>query len=225
MAHAQSFRRLAGRRPAAPARKLGTWKLAYADFLTALCAFFLVMWIVHGVSAEDKNVLAQQFQTDESASVLDVTTVAPALAERLADDLRRDPGLVSFGASVTISTDEKGLRIELTDMAVRPLFETGNGRLNETGRKLVSVTGAAIAHLPGTVTIEGHTDSVPSETPGYTNWELSADRANSAREILERAGVVSTRFSAVTGLAATRPLLEDAPHLPANRRISIVLDL
>lgn len=223
MANAYTSRRSVGRRPAAPARKMGTWKLAYADFLTALCAFFLVMWIVHGVSAEDKVQIAEAFggeaQAQEFAAIddpqMEVQTVA-----RL---LRENAGLLAYGSSVTITTEPYQVRIELTDMATRPLFEMGDGALNETGEALANAAGQAISILDFPVLIEGHTDSNPSLTVGYSNWELSADRANSARRILEASGVSARRIKAVTGLADTQPLLQDEPGLPANRRISIVL--
>ncbi len=223
MAYAYSSRRITGRRPAAPARKMGTWKLAYADFLTALCAFFLVMWIVHGVPAEDKAELAQQFGGEIEGSQLASVPASETIASTLAAQLRADPGLLAFGASVTITAEPKLVRIDLTDMATRPLFETGDGSLNSTGRDLTHAAGIALSYLSYPLLIEGHTDANPSLTPGYSNWELSADRANSARRILQAAGVSSDRIKAVTGLADTRPLLRLKPGLPANRRISIVL--
>ena len=223
MAVAYSSRRITGRRPAAPARKMGTWKLAYADFLTALCAFFLVMWIVHGVSAEDKAELAQQFGGEAESVSLTAAPTPDTSAFDLAEKLRADPGLLAFGSSVTITAEPNLIRIDLTDMATRPLFETGDGRLNQTGENLTNAAGRAISYLPVPVLIEGHTDSNPSLTQGYSNWELSADRANSARRIIEQAGVSPDRIRAVTGLADTRPLLSNTPDLPANRRISIVL--
>jgi len=221
MALAYSSRRNKGRMPAASARKLGTWKLAYADFLTALCAFFLIMWIIHGVSKQERQTIAQQFGAE---------TETPAPGETLADTsnalvtaLQENPDLAAYGSSVTISSEANYIRIELSDMAERPLFETGDGRLNETGRHLTQLTGRAIAALPLAIEIEGHTDSHPSRTAGYSNWELSSDRANSARRLLVEAGVSESRIQGVTGLAHTRPLLQDAPEDPANRRLSIVL--
>ncbi|MEM6535459.1 MAG: OmpA family protein, partial [Pseudomonadota bacterium] len=133
--------------------------------------------------------------------------------------------LASYGASVRVTSDDHWVRIDLTDMAIRPLFETGDGALNGTGEDLVRATARVLAPLSWPVKIEGHTDSIPSETPGYSNWELSADRANSARRILLRNGVNPARFQGVMGLSHTKPLIAEAPHLPANRRISIVLDL
>lgn len=225
MAHAYTSRRTSGRKPVAPARKMGTWKLAYADFLTALCAFFLVMWIVHGVTAEDKAVLAQQFGGDVEASEILALAATDTYAQSLAEQLRADTGLLAFGTSVTVTAEADFIRIDLTDMATRPLFETGDGRLNDTGVSLTQAAGRAVALFDLPVVIEGHTDSNPSLTPGYSNWEISTDRANSARRILEQAGVSSARIRGVTGLASTRPLLPQSSSLPANRRISIVLIL
>lgn len=223
MAYAHTSRRKTGRRPAAPARKMGTWKLAYADFLTALCAFFLVMWIVHGVSTEDKAALAQQFGGDAEVTELAATPEPEMQATAVAQLLLADPALKKFASSVTITAEADLVRLELSDMAARPLFETGNGALNETGTQLTRIAGTAVSILPFNILIEGHTDSNPSLTPGYSNWELSSDRANSARKILTETGVSPDRIRAVSGLADTRPLLQQSPHLPANRRISIVL--
>jgi chemotaxis protein MotB len=223
MAHAYTSRRRTGRKPGAPARKMGTWKLAYADFLTALCAFFLVMWIVHGVSTEDKAVLAQQFGGDAEMTELAATPEPIMQAKAVAQLLLADPALKEFSSSVTITAEPDMVSIELSDMATRPLFATGDGQLNNTGSTLTKVAGKAVAILPFNILIEGHTDSNPSTTPGYSNWELSSDRANSARKILVNSGVAPNRIRAVSGLADTRPLVQNSPDLPANRRISIVL--
>ena len=221
MAVAYSSRRNQGRKPAASARKLGTWKLAYADFLTALCAFFLIMWIIHGVSKQERQTIAQQFGAETETPVPNDDKAK--VSQALANTLRDNPDLAAYGSSVTISSEANFIRIELSDMAERPLFETGDGRLNRTGRHLTQLTGRAIAALPLPIKIEGHTDSHPSRTIGYSNWELSSDRANSARRLLIEAGVDEARILAVTGLAHTQPLLQDAPEDAANRRLSIVL--
>lgn len=223
MAKAHTSRRSAGRRPAAPAHKMGTWKLAYADFLTALCAFFLVMWIVHGVSPEDKAQIAEAFGGEAHAQAYAAIDDPQIEVQTVARLLRENAGLLAYGSSVTITTEPNQVRIELTDMATRPLFEIGDGSLNPTGEALTNAAGLAISILDFPVLIEGHTDSNPSLTEGYSNWELSADRANSARRILEASGVSALRIKAVTGLADTQPLLPDKPDLPANRRITIVL--
>jgi len=209
--------------PAASARKLGTWKLAYADFLTALCAFFLIMWIVQGVSKDERQELAQQFGANASSSAVEFVETEQTETTEIAAALMRDPALAAFGSSVTISAEPDFIRIDLSDMAERPLFETGDGRLNTTGEHLTRLAGRAISALPMQVLIEGHTDSHPSRTVGYSNWELSSDRANSARRLLIEAGVNEHRIQGVSGLAHTRPLLQNTPENAANRRISIVL--
>ncbi|MCR9269890.1 MAG: flagellar motor protein MotB [Hyphomonadaceae bacterium] len=208
--------------PAASARKMGTWKLAYADFLTALCAFFLIMWIIHGVSAGEREHIAQQFGADTEPNVTFAVPTENAV-HSIADQLRSDIALMAYGSSVTITEEPDLVRIDLSDMAERPLFETGDGRLNASGERLTRLAGRAIALIDAPVMIEGHTDSHPSLTEGYSNWELSADRANSARRLLIEEGVRETRIQGVAGLAHTRPLLENAPEDAANRRISIVL--
>ena len=122
MAVAYSSRRTQGRRPAASARKMGTWKLAYADFLTALCAFFLIMWIIHGISAGEREDLAQQFGSEKTVETT-ITTVEDTVSSTLAADLRNDPALAAFGASVRITEEPDFIRIDLSDMAERPMFE------------------------------------------------------------------------------------------------------
>jgi len=222
MAEAYSSRRVRGRMPPASARKQGTWKLAYADFLTALCAFFLIMWIVHGVTAGERQALAQQFGS--KTAPLEVAANDPVLqAKTVAQILRTDPAFEAYGASVTITAEPNLVRIDLSDMTEKPLFETGDGTLNETGAQLTRLTGQAISILSFPVMIEGHTDANPSRTAGYSNWELSADRANSARRLLIEAGVAEHRIKSVAGLADTQPLLQNAPEDGANRRISILL--
>ena len=222
MAIAYSSRRNKGRMPAASARKMGTWKLAYADFLTALCAFFLIMWIIHGVPKDERQTLATQFGGAQEAQSFAATT-PDDLAARLAASLRNDAALNTYGSSVTITAESDRIRIDLSDGAENPLFETGDGRLNESGASLTRLVGQAISILPMPVLVEGHTDAHPSLTRGYSNWELSADRANSARRLLLEAGVSEHRIEGVAGLANTRPLIVDDPKNAANRRISIVL--
>ncbi len=222
MAEAYSSRRVQGRTPSASARKLGTWKLAYADFLAALCAFFLIMWNVHGVTGDERQALAQQFGS--KPDTIEVAANDPVMdAKTVAQILRIDPALQAYGSSVTVTAEPNLVRIDLSDMTEAPLFENGDGSLNATGEKLTRLAGQAIAFLSFPVMIEGHTDSNPSLTTGYSNWELSSDRANSARRLLIEAGVAEDRIKSVAGLADTRPILENAPQDSANRRISIVL--
>jgi chemotaxis protein MotB len=223
MATATLSRRYAGRMPAAPARKAGTWKMAYADFLTALMAFFLMMWIISGVSPEDRDEIASYFSYN-------ATTTAPASALQdssaaglLFAALGQQAGLVAAGDSVVFTQEADGVRIDLVDSARRPLFDSGSGAFTQDGLALAEETGRVLMQFSERVSIEGHTDAFTSTSAAYSNWELSSDRANEARRALIAAGLEPSRIRAVTGLADTRPLDAGQPHLSANRRVSILV--
>lgn len=220
MAYATHSRRQAGRRPAAPARKTGTWKLAYADFLTALMAFFLILWLVSGVSAEDRAAIASEFSY-QTRTPADAAMAAPSEAEHLLAMLERSGALNAAGENVLLTASAAGVRVELTDTAGRPLFETGSGALNADGRELLNSLAGLLASLPHPVSVEGHTDAFPAPAVEFSNWELSSSRAHEARRMLAEAGIDGSRFRAVTGYADTRPLSPGQPHLAANRRISL----
>lgn len=203
-----------------PTRKTGTWKLAYADFLTALVAFFLLMWLVSGVSKEDRAVIASEF-TGKPVSASAVTEAAPSGATSLLALLQAAEGLKAAGESVQLSAGVQGVRIELVDTAGRPLFETGSGALTAEGKALIEAAAVSLSALPHTISIEGHTDAFSMAGSGLSNWELSSQRANEARRALESSGFEMARVIAVTGYADTRPLKPGQPHLAANRRISL----
>ncbi|KCZ83022.1 putative chemotaxis protein MotB [Hyphomonas adhaerens MHS-3] len=226
MAYASYSSQGAGRMPVAPARKAGTWKMAYADFLTALMAFFLLMWLVSGVSADDRAEIADYFhnRTPDAATAVAVTSGASA-ADRVFSALSENPALVAAGSSVVLAKEADGIRIDLVDTAERPLFNRADGRFTDTGRALAHETATALAGTEGTLVLEGHTDAFPSLSPGYSNWELSSDRANEARRVFEAAGIASERIRGVAGLADTRPLVAAQPHLPVNRRVSILVQV
>jgi chemotaxis protein MotB len=226
MAYATYSSQGAGRMPVAPARKAGTWKMAYADFLTALMAFFLLMWLVSGVSADDRAEIADYFhnRTPDAATAVSVQS-GPSATDRVFSALSENPALVAAGASVVLAKEADGIRIDLVDTAERPLFDRADGRFTESGLALARDTADALAGTTGTLVLEGHTDAFPSLTPGYSNWELSSDRANEARRIFEAAGVAVERIRGVAGLADTRPLIPAQPHLPVNRRVSILVQV
>lgn len=226
MAYATYSSQSAGRMPVAPARKAGTWKMAYADFLTALMAFFLLMWLVSGVSADDRAEIADYFHNRTPGAATSVAVQSgPSAADRVFSALSENPALVAAGSSVVLAKEADGIRIDLVDTAERPLFDRADGHFTETGLALARDTAAALAVTEGTLTLEGHTDAFPSLTPGYSNWELSSDRANEARRVFEAAGIAPQRIRGVTGLADTRPLIAAQPHLPVNRRVSILVQV
>jgi len=213
---AKSDPRFAGRKPALPQRRPGNWKLAYADFLTALCAFFLVMWMVHGVSAQDKAELAEQFSPASNKTVA---------SSPLADTILKSASLLPFQSHLRVMETPTTLRIDITDHKEQALFDMGASSPNTHGRAMMTAVGAAVSLLAFPVRVEGHTDSQPIQGEVYSNWDLSTQRANAARRALIDAGLDPSRIVAVTGLADTQPLTPNTPDLPANRRISIVLDL
>ena len=216
----------AGQAPLSPVRQRGAWKLAYADFLTALCAFFLIMWLVHGVSGDQKAELAEQFGGATSAISDTAFTVD--------DHLQYDTLLARLDASklteahpalVQLDEDAGTVRLELVDLELSPLFDRGEATLNEHGLAVMTLAAKAINPLDIELSIEGHTDSAPIRRAAYSNWELSSDRANAARRSLVASGLDPSRVRSVSGLADTRPLQGNAADLPQNRRLSIVLHL
>lgn len=225
MAYATTHRNPAGRMPAIPARKLGTWKMAYADFLTALMAFFLLMWLVSGVSPEDRSAIAAKFRLKDApaAALADVPAGSPAAD--LFSVLQLSEALAAAGDSVILTAEPDGVRLDLVDTAGKPLFQSASGALSADGAALVSAAATTLAALPNALSIEGHTDAFSLTRTGYSNWELSSDRANEARRLLEAGGVDPARFLGVTGLADTQPLDPGQPHLAVNRRISLKVHL
>lgn len=225
MAYATTPRTRAGRKPAFPSRKMGTWKIAYADFLTALMAFFLLMWLVSGVSPESRAAIAAKFRP----AAVDAPALAdngiPIEADRLFSLLTLSEALKTAGESVVLTAEPDGVRLDLVDTEGRPLFERARGALTPEGRALVSEAAGTLAGLPNAVSVEGHTDAFSLVSAGYSNWELSSDRANEARRLMEAAGIDPSRFRAVTGLADTQPLNPGQPHSAQNRRISLKVHL
>lgn len=211
--------------PAAPARKPGTWKMAYADFLTALMAFFLLMWMVSGVSAEGRDEIARHFNSNAAPTAASATAEAGSAADRLFTALSRQSGLVAAGDSVVLAREAIGVRIDLVDSARNPLFDSGSGAFSPSGLALARTTGDILRQFSEPVSIEGHTDAFSAGSATYSNWELSSDRANEARRALIAAGLAPARIRAVTGLADTRPLQAGQPHLSANRRVSILVHI
>lgn len=221
MAYATTSRRQAGRRPATPARKTGTWKLAYADFLTALMAFFLLMWLVTGVSADDRAEIASEFSGKARPVAAALTSAASSETETLLALIQLSDALRAAGDNIQLTHSAEGVRLDLVDTAGRPLFETGSGALNAEGRSLLAQLAGLLAPLPNAISIEGHTDAFSMRAADFSNWDLSSSRANEARRLLAGAGLADARIRAVTGYADTRPLNPGQPHLAANRRISL----
>lgn len=225
----------------------GAWKVAYADFVTAMMAFFLVMWLV-GQGEPVREGVAAYFRDpaafDEggrgvlpgaaSSRHLSSASAAPDLdeakatleraAERMREKLQASGLLGRLKDQIEIRVTDEGLRIELLESPEDGFFDTGSATPKPQTVALLGVIGAELAQLQHRVAIEGHTDNRPyASTDGYSNWELSADRANSARRVLQRAGVRQEHIEAIRGYADTRPRLPDQPEHASNRRVSIVV--
>lgn len=198
--------------------------MAYADFLTALMAFFLVMWIIAGVSPEDRSQLAEYFGGTAAAAPASPETGAFSAADPVFELSEALSAAVAEG-HVTVARTGDTVRLEVMDRAGAPLFDTGSGAFNEQGEAVMAAVGAAIAAYPANLALEGHTDAFPSAIAGRSNWELSSDRAHAARRAIVASGIDPARIRAVSGLAATHPLNPGEPHLSANRRVSILLTL
>ena len=227
----------------------GAWKVAYADFVTAMMAFFLVMWIV-GQSEEVKAGVAGYFRdpkafTEGGRGVLpgaengttgggqpmgmtDLEAVKSALeqaAQQIRQALEALPEYKDLKDQVEITLTDEGLRIELREAPDDGFFDSGSAHVKPPTVAMLEVIAKQLGALPNKVAVEGHTDSRPysAQSGTYTNWELSADRANAARRILEDSGLQAGQVEAVRGFADTRLRKADDPLDPGNRRISIIV--
>ena len=227
----------------------GAWKVAFADFMTAMFALFLVLWMVNQ-SSDVKAAIAGYFQdplgrANESGSSIirgegAQTQMARPLAPRQIIDIRIDrlqklsesireklgeiPMLDSLKNHVEITMTEEGLRIELLEDSTAQFFESGSATMSSRGQDLLTVIGKELGSDSNLVQLDGHTDARPyAAKNGYSNWELSADRANSARRILSAAGVSGSRVAAIRGMADGELRYAEAPFDPRNRRITITV--
>jgi chemotaxis protein MotB len=190
---------------------LGGWKLVYADFMTVLMAFFLVVWVL-------------LWDKVSKIPERDMTCIE-GMAENLKGQIAQDRSLARGGIPIDIELLPDGLRLTLLDNN-QPMFERGRADLSTFARTQFQKIASAVNLCPeNKIVIEGYTDAMPfaSGLAGYSNWELSADRANAARRELIIQQVEDTRIESVTGYAGTRPSITDDPNSPLNRRISITV--
>ena len=223
----------------------GAWKVAYADFVTAMMAFFLLMWLINATTEEQKGGIADYFSPDipmsERAAVADGMLNGESIltSEDLADD-KTDPEMtemqttlnaeLSEGADageltkhLVIHMTEDGLQLEIVDLASGGLFEPGSAVPSVLLQKIIKAIGPVIGKARNRVGISGHTDATRFINGAqYDNWELSSDRANVTRRLMKKFGTPQNRFASVEGRAASEPLSDD-PLAPENRRISITL--
>lgn len=221
----------------------GSWKVAYADFVTAMMAFFLLLWLITMVEPEKRAAVADYFRNfnlfqhsgrsfleQSSAIHKEVkTTVEPVtgenVAERLKEQLKQavEQKLRELKDHIMIETVEGGVRIQIVDLEGEPMFPLGSSVPTDKAKQILKVVSENIKDENARIAVEGHTDAVPFKGGKISNWELSTDRASSARKELEQNGVDPSKIARVVGYAETMPLIQDDPKDPRNRRISIIL--
>jgi chemotaxis protein MotB len=244
----------------------GAWKVAYADFVTAMMAFFLLMWLLNSANPNTKAGIAGMFQdpnffntergkeilaehgkgilpggrgmapgpdgdggTDTNASNPGAAKVEQEALESTAESIEKafqqDELLQAFQDQISMDFTDEGLRIQIQDKAAQALFDSGSANLKPYTLSILKEIAKELGKLPNRVVIGGHTDAAQYANKAYTNWELSADRANAARRVMESVsgGLRPSQVRRVTGYADTIPLEGKDPKDPQNRRISIVV--
>ena len=244
------------------------WKIAYADFVTAMMAFFLLMWLLGSTTKGDLKGISEYFQSPLQVSMMggsgsgDSTSIITGGGEDLSreagqikkgeiearrrrhnetariernrmNDLKRhldqaiagSERLSQFRDQIRVEVTPDGLRIQLIDDLHRPMFDTGSARLKDYMRDILRQIGQVLNDVDSHVVLMGHTDSAQyaGGDKAYSNWELSADRANASRRELIAGGMQSEKVLRVAGLADSSPLDRDNPLNPLNRRISIIV--
>jgi chemotaxis protein MotB len=214
----------------------GAWKVAYADFVTAMMALFIVLWLMN-TSDHVRKAVAGYFNdpmgrsrdtgTDRSGTDDNLPVTRDnidQLKQRLEDSIRKMNDLKSISNQIEITVTPEGLRIELLESKNGTFFESGSSTLNANGNELLGMLAKQLGSVPNQLSIEGHTDSKPfSSTSGYTNWELSTDRANAARRVMQSDGLRTNQVSQVRGYADQRLRVPTNPLDPSNRRISLIV--
>ncbi len=253
----------------------GAWKIAYADFVTAMMAFFLLMWLLGSTTEGDKKGIADYFASplkvallgggsgsgdsshvvkgggedlsratgqvrrgdlDATRSTINLHVLKEQqrkaeiskledLKEHVENELRNNAKLAQYASQIRMDMTRDGLRIQIVDELNRPMFDSGSAVVKPYMRELLRAIGSVLTEVPNRLTIEGHTDAQPfgNNDRGYSNWELSSDRANSSRRELMAGGMEENRVLRVQGLASSSLFVADDPFDPQNRRISIIV--
>ena len=252
----------------------GAWKIAYADFVTAMMAFFLLMWLLGSTTEGDKKGIADFFNAPLKVSLMggsgsgDSSFVVrgggadlsrstgqvkdgdvqakrkllnlkalqaeqkraeqarlEALKAKVEEALSASPKLAAMKSQIRLDMTKDGLRIQIVDEQNRPMFDSGSAVVKPYMRELLHEIGHVLKDVPNRITLEGHTDAQPfvGGERGYSNWELSSDRANASRREIVGGGLPDDRMLLVQGLASSRLFVPGDPRSPTNRRISIIV--
>ncbi len=254
----------------------GAWKVAYADFVTAMMAFFLLMWLLNVTTKEQKNLISEYFNpshpmvsesTSGAGGVMGGLTMSPEgamasnknpliplqvnnqrkrgaevkskvnqvkekaeqkrfekAAEKIKKAINENPKLAKLKDNIIIDVTPEGLRIQIVDQEDESMFPSGSANMFKKTKELLSLITQIVIDMPNKVSIRGHTDSTRyAKGAKYTNWELSADRANASRRVMLENAMPVERLHDVMGKADTEPLIIDDPLDPRNRRITLIL--
>ena len=211
--------------------------MAYADFVTAMMSLFIVLWLM-GSSEKVKKAVAGYFNDPKGTAGLLGTTLtgtgetvsqAPTgelqeLKEKLEKEIKARKDLEKLSKQIEITITPEGLRIELIEGKNGTFYQSGSAKLSESGQELLALLAAELKTFPNSLLIEGHTDATPYPSDsGYSNWDLSADRANSARRLMQQDGVRVNQVTQVRGYADQMLRVKSNPLDPSNRRISILV--
>ncbi len=252
----------------------GAWKIAYADFVTAMMAFFLLMWLLGSTTKAQQGGIAKYFKTPlkvalqggagsgDSSSVIkgggtDLTRSTgqvkkadtpkknrtinlmaakdelerqealrlKGLKVRLEKAIDANPVLRQFKNQLLLDITSEGLRIQIVDEQIRPMFDSGGAALKPYTKEILHAIGHVLNEVPNRISLSGHTDATPYSggQKGYSNWELSTDRANASRRALIAGGMQGDKVMRVVGLSSAVPFDKQNPFDPINRRISIIV--
>ncbi|OGT16091.1 MAG: flagellar motor protein MotB [Gallionellales bacterium RIFCSPHIGHO2_02_FULL_57_16] len=252
----------------------GAWKIAYADFVTAMMAFFLLMWLLGSTAKGDLQGISEYFKTPlhvalsggsgsgDSSSIINgggqdltrsegqvkkgelptekrIINLKAAQQEFLRTELIKLKGLKAsiekmvgsnarlqkFSNQILLDITSEGLRIQIVDEQNRPMFQSGRAQLELHTIEILHEIGKALNDVPNKISLSGHTDAAPYNggSKGYSNWELSADRANASRRELIAGGMDENKIVRVVGLSSAVLFNKEEPLSPVNRRISIVV--
>lgn len=215
----------------------GAWKVAYADFVTAMMSLFIVLWLM-GASEPVKKAVAGYFRDPSGKSTQNGSGQGGIgenmavrkddmgkLKDKLETAMKQSPELEKLKDQVKMTVTGEGLRIELLESDVATFFETGSAHPSKNGEEMLKMLATQLGKMQNRLLIEGHTDSQPyaASRGGYSNWELSADRANSARKLMQENGLRLDQVAEVRGYADQRLRRPDDPKHASNRRVSIVV--
>jgi chemotaxis protein MotB len=214
----------------------GAWKVAYADFVTAMMALFIVLWLLSS-SVKVQKAVGGYFRDPSGSSRRTGTGLAGSgenmllskddmgkLKDQLQSSIQQMGDLEKLKKNIEMTVTAEGLRIELLESEKGTFFDSGSSALNGSGKEMLTVLAAELGKVPNRLSVEGHTDAKPfTGKTSYGNWELSSDRANAARRLMQQAGLRDDQVSQVRGFADQRLRNLKNPMDPSNRRVSIIV--